>query len=255
PHWREQIRGHDNVKEVWAGSVSMDRGVPLVWIHPKGLQGDEIYAPRPTLYVLNGADGGEGKASWLYQTDIIDFFSDKNVNVVIVQAGEFSYYTDWVDPNTELGKQTWETFLTKELPETLEAKIGGNGKRGIIGMSMSATSVLNFAQHSPDLYDGIGSFSGCAQTSDEVGAQAIKLVLDRKGVTGEQMWGPRPGGTWTHNDPLVNAEKLAGQQMYISNGTGLWGEWDTTAHPNVNDETQLIAQRTTGSAIEGGTNF
>ena len=113
PHWREQIRGHDNVKEVWAGSVSMDRGVPLVWIHPKGLQGDEIYAPRPTLYVLNGADGGEGKASWLHQTDIIDFFSDKNVNVVIVQAGEFSYYTDWVDPNTELGKQTWETFLTK----------------------------------------------------------------------------------------------------------------------------------------------
>lgn len=255
PHWRDQIRGHDNVKEVWAGSVSMDRAVPLVWIHPKGLEGDAIYAPRPTLYVLNGADGGEGKASWLYQTDIIDFFSDKDVNVVIVQSGEFSYYTDWVDEHTKLGKQTWETFLTKELPEALEAKIGGNGKRGIIGMSMSATSVLNFAQHSPDLYDGIGSFSGCAQTSDEIGAQAIKLVLDRKGVTGEQMWGPRPGDVWTHNDPLVNAEKLAGQQMYISNGTGLWGEWDTTAHPNVDDETQLIAQRTTGSAIEGGTNF
>ena len=252
PHWREQIAGHDNVEEVWAGSVSMDRAVPLVWIRPKGA---ERFAPRPTLYVLNGADGGEGRASWLYQTDIIDFFSDKDVNVVIVQAGEFSYYTDWVDPNTALGAQTWETFLTKELPESLEAKIGATGKRGIVGMSMSATSVLNFAQHSPDLYDGVGSFSGCAQTSDEIGAQAIKLVLDRKGVTGEQMWGPRPSERWTANDPLVNAEKLRGQEMYISNGTGLWGEWDTTAHPAVDHESQLIAQRTTGSAIEGGTNF
>ncbi|WP_295629543.1 alpha/beta hydrolase family protein [uncultured Corynebacterium sp.] len=252
PHWREQIAGHDNVEEVWAGSVSMDRAVPLVWIRPEGA---ERFAPRPTLYVLNGADGGEGKASWLYQTDIIDYFSDKDVNVVIVQAGEFSYYTDWVDPNTELGAQTWETFLTKELPESLESKIGATGKRGIIGMSMSATSVLNFAQKNPGLYDGVGSFSGCAQTSDDIGAAAIQLVLDRKGVTAEQMWGPRPSENWTANDPLVNAEKLRGQEMYISNGTGLWGEWDTTAHPAVDNEAQLISQRTTGSAIEGGTNF
>lgn len=252
PHWREQIAGRDNVEEIWAGSVSMDRAVPLVWIRPKGA---ERFAPRPTLYVLNGADGGEGKASWLYQTDIIDYFSDKDVNVVIVQAGEFSYYTDWVDPTSKLGAQKWETFLTKELPGSLESKIGATGKRGIVGMSMSATSVLNFAQHSPGLYDGIGSFSGCAQTSDEIGAGAIKLVLDRKGVTGEQMWGPRPGGEWTANDPLVNAEKLRGQEMYISNGTGLWGEWDMSPNGTSEQEAALIAQRTTGSAIEGGTNF
>lgn len=250
--WRNIIAEHDNVEEVWASAPAMDRGVPMVWIRPEGA---ERTAPRPTLYVLNGADGGEGRASWLYQTDIIDFFSDKNVNVVIVQAGEFSYYTDWVSSDTKYGTQMWETFLTRELPQSLEAAIGGNGKRGIIGMSMSATSVLNFAQHNPGLYDGVGSFSGCANVADEVGALAVRAVLDRAGVAPEAMWGPRPSELWNHNDSFINAEKLVGQRMYISNGTGLWGEWDTPANPTIEAEAQLIAQRTTGSAIEGVTNF
>ena len=47
------------------------------------------------------------------QTDIVDFYMDKNVNVVIPMAGKFSYYTDW-DQDVEAlgGKQTGETFLT-----------------------------------------------------------------------------------------------------------------------------------------------
>lgn len=250
--WRDLIAGHDNVEEVWASAPAMDRGVPLVWIRPEGA---ERTAPRPTLYVLNGADGGEGVASWLYQTNIIEFFSDKDVNVVIVQAGAFSYYTDWVSSDTQFGAQMWETFLTQELPGPLEAEIGGNGKRGIIGMSMSATSVLNFAQHNPGLYDGVGSFSGCANVADEAGALAVQTVLDRANVSAEQMWGPRPGELWNYNDSLINAENLINQPMFISNGTGLWGEWDTTANPTVDQEAQLIAQRTTGSAIEGVTNM
>ena len=50
--------------------------------------------------------------------DMVDFYTSKDVNVVIPQAGAFSYYTDWVSsPNSGYlkGPQKWETFLTKEL--------------------------------------------------------------------------------------------------------------------------------------------
>ena len=110
PMWREKVAEHpDRVKEMWAHSPSMDRDVPLFVITAK-----DNSQPRPTIYLLNGADGGEGKANWVMQTDVVDFYMDKNVNVVIPMAGKFSYYTDWEQDVEALGgKQTWETFLTK----------------------------------------------------------------------------------------------------------------------------------------------
>ena len=51
---------------------------------------------RPTLYLFNGAGGGEDGANWFNQTDVLGFLADKNANVVIPAEGRFSYYTDWV---------------------------------------------------------------------------------------------------------------------------------------------------------------
>ena len=157
-----------------AKSPSMNnRSVPLVVIHAKDPN-------RPTLYVLNGGDGGEGSANWIMQTPMIDFYKEKNVNVVVPMEGKFSYYSDWVNDKKNLGgKQMWETFLTKELPPVIEKELQANDKRAITGMSMSATTVLLYAQHHPGFYDAIGSFSGCAQTTKDMGLIAINLTLDR----------------------------------------------------------------------------
>ncbi|WP_448851702.1 alpha/beta hydrolase [Corynebacterium sp. 335C] len=252
PGWLELIRDRPNAHDLWAVSPSMGRTIPMVWLHPEGA---DPKAPRPTMYVLNGADGGEGRASWLYQTDILDYFNDKNVNVVIVQAGKFSYYTDWENQGHKLGRQYWETFLTQELPRPLEAAIGSAGQpRGIVGMSMSATSTLLYAQHHRGLYDAVASFSGCAATSDPLSSQFVELVVNRADATGSDLWGQRPGPRWTANDALVNSDKLRDTPLFISNGSGMWGEWDTTANPRVQDESQLTAQRTTGVAIEAAAN-
>lgn len=252
PEWLDLIKDRPNVQDLWAVSPSMGRTIPMVWIHPEGA---DPKAPRPTLYVLNGADGGEGRASWLHQTDILDYFSDKDVNVVVIQSGKFSYYTDWENQGHKLGRQYWETFLTQELPAPLEAAIGATGQpRGIVGMSMSATSTLLYAQHHPGLYDAVASFSGCAATSDPVSSQFLELVVNRADATGADLWGQRPGPRWTANDALVNAEKLRGTPLFVSNGSGMWGEWDTTANPRVEHESQLIAQRTSGVAIEAAAN-
>ena len=58
-------------------SPAMDRNIPLEVILPA-----DNSEPRPTLYLLNGAGGGEDSATWQRKTDVMNFFQDKNVNVV-----------------------------------------------------------------------------------------------------------------------------------------------------------------------------
>ena len=256
PGWRKKLDANDaRVTEMWASSPAMDnREVPLVVIKAADPN-------RPVLYLLNGADGGEGNANWIVQTDVVNFYKEKNVNVVIPMAGKFSYYTDWVSDSAKLGgKQKWETFLTKELPGPLEKLLKGNGKRGVAGMSMSATSSMLLAEHNPKFYDGVASFSGCYASSKPVPAEFVNVTLNRGGVSREQMWGPLGGPEWQRNDVHTQAEGLRGSQIYVSNGTGLAGEWDMPNGPKLGKANPLVASVSSsvlvveGGAIEAATN-
>ncbi|QGU07391.1 Diacylglycerol acyltransferase/mycolyltransferase Ag85A precursor [Corynebacterium occultum] len=259
PYWRRLARNDDSDRliELTATSPAMNgRKVPLAVLKAESEN-------APTIYMLNGADGGEqGGANWIQQTDIIDFYMDKDVNLVIPMAGMFSYYTDWESENADLGGvQKWETFLTKELPGPLEDYLGADNRRAIAGMSMTATTSLLFAQHNPGFYDAAGSYSGCAATNDLVGYESIKLTLDRGKATPEQMWGPRGNGTWIYNDALINSEKLRGTELYISNGSGLVGSWDLPSSPRlegfseIEKQAALLVTGIEGGAIEGATNW
>ena len=142
--WFEYFKDDERVLKLEATSPSMNgRVIPLAVIPAQN-------PDRPTIYLLNGAGSAEQDSDWLYMSDVVDFYAEKDVNVVVPQAGAFSYYTDWLeDPNGKYlkGPQKWETFLTKELPGPLEARLNANNKRAIAGMSMSATSSLLMAQH------------------------------------------------------------------------------------------------------------
>ncbi|AZA14525.1 Diacylglycerol acyltransferase/mycolyltransferase Ag85A precursor [Corynebacterium choanae] len=211
------------LQERWAYSPSMDRQIPLFVMAPK-----DNSVPRPIIYVLNGGDGGEGRANWLYQTDIIEFYRNKNVWIVMPMAGAFSYYSDWVNESPALGgKQNWETFMTKELPGAMEAKLGASDKRGIIGMSMTGTTTLLYAEHQPGFYDAVGSFSGCAETSRGLPLEYLRITVNRGQGNPTQMWGPVDGETFRYNDALLNAARLKSDtQVYVSSGTGLAGPYD-----------------------------
>ncbi|MEZ2121790.1 MULTISPECIES: alpha/beta hydrolase [unclassified Corynebacterium] len=252
--WRDKISEYDNsrVVEMWAHSPSMNRDIPLVVI-----KADPTAGPRPVIYLLNGGDGGEGRANWIMQTDVIDYYLTKNVNVVIPMQGKFSYYTDWVEDVPALGgKQTWETFLTKELPGPLETKLGATNRRAIAGMSMSATSSLLLAQHNPGFYDAVGSFSGCAETSRGLAPEYIRLTLNRGGATPEQMWGPLGTPNWHYNDALINADKLRGTEVYVSNASGYAGTEDLWTSPWTGGEPlNVFIHVVNGGIIEGATNM
>lgn len=257
PEWRHQLHADTSgrIEELIATSPAMDgREISLAVIHAE-------QPGAPTMYMLNGADGGEGGANWIQQTDILDFFLDKNVNVVIPMEGAFSYYTDWVTEHPGLGgKQRWETFLTRELPVPIESHLQANNDRAITGMSMSATSSLLLAQHNPGFYAAVGSFSGCAATSNPVGYLAMQTTLDRAGTSPEQVWGPRGTANWHYNDALINAAELRGTEIYVSNGSGLAGKWDLPSSPRLQEFNQIQVSAAmaetivVGGAIEAVTN-
>ncbi|AKE40996.1 Surface layer protein A [Corynebacterium kutscheri] len=255
-NWRELItefnkKNPGRVEEVTAYSPSMEREIPLVLIKASKPH-------RPTIYLMNGAGGGEQAVNWIERTDAMEFYTERDVNVVIPMRGAFSYYTDWItEPqgNEYLkGKQYWETFLSKELPEPIEDYLKANGQRGIIGMSMSATSSILIAEHNPGFYNAVGSFSGCVATARPLPRLYVNSVLKGDGVTPEQMWGTPDSEVSKYNDGIINAEGLRGSEIYVANASGLISQ-EEMFNKLYQEEGETISQTLITSsvlAVEGG---
>ncbi|MGN0097481.1 MAG: alpha/beta hydrolase [Corynebacterium sp.] len=254
--WKAGDR-YKRMEERMVHSKAMDRDIPIVTIRAKNNP-----ETAPMIYLLNGADGGEGAANWLRQTNAVDFYGNQigNVNVVIPMEGAFSYYTDWQQPNQTLdkggNKQAWETFLVQELPGPMESALGtSNPNRSIIGMSMTGSTTLVYGEKYSGFYDSVGAYSGCAATSGEM-ARTVDIVLDRGSATYEQMWGDRNGATALENDALVNAADLKDQKnIYVSSSSGLMGEHDVPSGDRLNGFLPgSITPAVEGGAIEAVTN-
>ena len=203
-------------------SPSMDKVIPVTVLTPH----DQSKA-RSVFYLLNGAGGGEDGATWNAKTKYKQYFKNKNVFVVTPIGGAFSYYTDWQKDDPKLGRSKWQTFLTKEPPPIIDANFKTTKVNAIGGISMAGTSVLNIAIAAPGLYKSVAGFSGCARTSDPLGQEYIKQVVEvRGGGDMTNMWGPLTGAGWRKNDPYLNAAKLRGTKIYLTTGSGLPGKRD-----------------------------
>lgn len=252
------VPGTGRSLELTVYSPSMQRDITLQVLRPADTE-----TPAPTLYLLNGAGGGEDAASWSAQTDVADFFADKHVNVVIPLEGAFSYYTDWQQPDPGLaenlgnnGRNMWTTFLTEELPPVLDTAFGTTGANAIAGISMAATSVLDLTIRAPELYRAAAAYSGCAMTSDPLGQAFVTLVVSLGGGDSENMWGPVGGPGWQAHDPYLNAARLPDIPMYISSGTGLPGRYDSATDPRLReDEKMLWNQLLFGGGIEAAADY
>jgi len=213
--------------------------------------------PRPTLYLLNGAGGGEDSASWDAQApDALKFMLDKNVNVVQPIGGAWSYYADWRAADPNLGVNKWQTFFTQELPPIIDGALGANGVNSIAGLSTSGTSVLELAIAKKGLYRSVAAYSGCAQISDPIGYRFVNLAVNVWGGGNTvNMYGPQSDPLWAAHDPYVHADQLRGMNLFISSGSGLPGKWDTLngqyALPGVGG---LANQLIIGGVIEAAVN-
>ncbi len=189
--------------------------------------------PRGTLYLLDGNSGQIEENNWLAPAngDIVPFFADKNVNVVLPIGGTGTMYTDWQEDHPKFGRLKWETFLTKELPPLIDTRFATNGHNAIGGISMGAEAALILAQRSAGLYDVVAGYSGCYTTVGGFGKALTDLVVINGNARSEQMWGPAGSEAWQEHDIFANADKLRGTKVYLASGSGLPGPHETLDTP------------------------
>ncbi|MEU8898598.1 alpha/beta hydrolase family protein [Nocardia sp. NPDC048505] len=213
--------------------------------------------PAPALYLLNGGGGGQDSATWQKNTDALGFLAGKHVNVVQPVGGKWSYYTDWRAPDPKLGLYKWKTFLTEELPPLIDAEFGTTGVNGIAGLSTSGTAVLQLPIAAPGLYRAVAAYSGCAQTSDPIGREFIKLAVESwGGGDTANMYGPPEDPMWAANDPYLHAEQLRGLELYVSTGTGVPGMYDVYNGSHMQPGPRgFVNQLVLGGVIEAAVNW
>ncbi|WAC55260.1 alpha/beta hydrolase [Gordonia sp. SL306] len=201
-------------------SAAMGRPINLSVLLPRD-QG----TPRPTLYLLDGIDGGVytnyTESGWTHQTDIARFMADKDVNVVLPIGGTGSYYTDWTSRDPVLGLNRWETFLTEELPPLIDSRFRGNGVNAIGGLSMGALGAMSLAVRNPELYSGVAAFSGCLDQGSAELRQATAATVATRGGNPDNMWGPLGNSDWAAHDPAARVSALKGKPIYVAVGNGL----------------------------------
>ncbi|GAB3076733.1 alpha/beta hydrolase-fold protein [Corynebacterium aquatimens] len=182
--------------------------------------GQNPNATFPEVWALDGLRARDDENGWTIETNIEQFYADKNVNVVLPVGGESSFYSDW--QKADNGKHyMWETFLTKELIPIMTNQFRSNGKRAVVGLSMGGTAAMNLAQRNPHLFEFVGSFSGYLDTTTTGMPMAIKAAMrDAGGYDAEAMWGPMGSQDWVEHDPKLGIANLKGKTVYVSAGSG-----------------------------------
>lgn len=220
-------------------SPSMGRTIPNDVITPAG------GGPAPTFYLLTGIGGGSDGISWFNNTHVRDFFADKHVNVVMPVGGEYSMYTDWLADDPVLGRNQWQTYLTRELPAAIDSQLGTTGVNAIGGVSMAGSAVLDLSGQAPGVYRAVGSYSGCANTSGIVGQAMVRSMVElRGGGNATNMWGSLIDPLWRAHDPMLNAERLRGTALFVSSGNGIPGPIDD------HNPALVVPQTIGGSVVE-----
>lgn len=190
-------------------------------------RGMEQSKPRPTVYMLDGDGAPADGNDWIDRGGAVQFFADKDVNVVLTIGGAAGYYTDWQRRDLVLGNNKWETFLTGELPPLINARFHGNGRNGIEGLSMGAQAAMMLATRNPRLYSAVAAYSGCYAMGTALGQVQARAVVLGSGGDPNNMFGTHDDPDWAAHDALVHAEALRGTAIYLSAGSGVPGEYDS----------------------------
>lgn len=174
----------------------------------------------PEVWALDGLRARDDENGWTIETNIEQFYADKNVNVILPVGGESSFYSDWQRPDN--GKNyKWESFLINELIPILHNGYRSNGKRAVVGISMGGTAAVNLAHRHPEYFDFVGSFSGYLDTTSMGMPAAISAALqDGGGYNASAMWGAPDHPDWDAHDPKQHVDKLKNMFVYVSSGSG-----------------------------------
>jgi diacylglycerol O-acyltransferase / trehalose O-mycolyltransferase len=211
-----------------AGAFSRP-GLPVEYLQvPSAAMGREIKVQfqsggpnAPALYLLDGMRARDDFNGWDIETPAFEWYYQSGISAIMPVGGQSSFYTDWYAPACgKAGCTTykWETFLSSELPQYLQAnkQVKPTGSAAV-GLSMAGSSALTLATYHPQQFIYAGAMSGLLDPSQGHGPGLIGLAMgDAGGYKAKDMWGPKEDPAWQRNDPLVNVGKI------VANNTRVW---------------------------------
>lgn len=179
----------------------------------------------PVLYLLHGCCGDY--TSWTSATDVAEIPALRNVLVVMPEAGDTGWYSDWWNGG-QGGSPAWETFHLRELRPLLERGYGAGQRRVVAGLSMGGLGALTYAGRHPGMFQAAASYSGMVQPLSESGIRWSRHFMTQYGYDPDQLWGDpvEQRRVWEQHDPLHLAKKLRHIPVYLSSGDGNPGPLD-----------------------------
>jgi diacylglycerol O-acyltransferase / trehalose O-mycolyltransferase len=184
----------------------------------------------PVLYLLHGAqfnksDPTPNSELWSTQTDLIAFTANRNVLVVMPEAGNDGWYSDWYNGGAG-GPPAWETFHLTELRELVEQRYRASTVRAIAGVSMGGFGAMSYAARHPGMFRAAASYSG---DLDTLGAWLLTSLPSLfNGDNMDLVWGNLffSVARWSAHNPAALVSELTRIPIFVSSGNGTPGPLD-----------------------------
>jgi diacylglycerol O-acyltransferase/trehalose O-mycolyltransferase len=229
------------VRDLTIDSPALGRSAKVRLLLPRRFQA-QPHRRWPVLWLLHGCC--DTYQSWTRSTDVEELAGLAGVLVVMPEAGQVGFYSDWYERGRG-GPSRWETFHLTELRQLLERDWRAGNRRAVAGLSMGGLGAMAYAARHPGMFAAAASYSGLLHTryqGDPIpGPTAIQDLLRDFDEDPDALWGDprRHGDIWAAHNPHDLAPRLRDVDLFVSVGSGQPGPLDG---PAANGQLQQIEQ-------------
>jgi alpha-glucoside transport system permease protein len=229
------------VRDLTIDSPALGRSAKVRLLLPRRFQA-QPNRRWPVLWLLHGCC--DTYQSWTRSTDVEELAGLAGVLVVMPEAGQVGFYSDWYKRG-QGGPSRWETFHLTELRQLLERDWRAGNRRVVAGLSMGGLGAMAYAARHPGMFRAAASYSGLLHTRYQgdplPGPRMIQDLLRDFDEDPDALWGDprRHGDLWAAHNPYDLAPRLREVDLFVSVGSGQPGPLDG---PATNGQLQQIEQ-------------
>jgi alpha-glucoside transport system permease protein len=229
------------VRDLTIDSPALGRSAKVRLLLPRRFQA-QPNRRWPVLWLLHGCC--DTYQSWTRSTDVEELAGLADMLVVMPEAGQVGFYSDWYKRG-QGGPSRWETFHLTELRQLLERDWRAGNRRVVAGLSMGGLGAMAYAARHPGMFRAAASYSGLLHTRYQgdplPGPRMIQDLLRNYDEDPDALWGDprRHGDLWAAHNPYDLAPQLREVGLFVSVGNGQPGPLDG---PATNGQLQQIEQ-------------
>lgn len=185
----------------------------------------------PILYLLDGASAPYVNG-WFARGNAWQQMQNEHLFMVLPTEAGGTHFANWQADDPTLGRSQWETFLTTELKELMQAELAlqWDGRSFIGGLSMGGSAAVRLATSNPQLYDGVFGLSGCYSTTSTMGREFHNLVVRSAGGNPNLLWGNGTSAERLRVDAIRHTDTLRNIPIYLFTADGTVTPRDRQVH-------------------------